>query len=192
MRRVTQFSLVLLAASGLCFMLPSCAHRAHFSDNGRPAIVTVEEFVQLSSATPAPHARGVRLAGRLIRAEATEKGWKALAEWLPFPTGPYAGPGGASPGEDLNFYLLFAGPIDEEGLEQGNELVMTGRVFAMEELTTLLGLRRPVPVLLAECLHVWKSAGTDLRDFQQMDPLDDRYPPPLEETYCADHQKAPS
>lgn len=123
-----------------------------------------------------------------MRAETTGQGVKILAEWLPFPEGPSDGPGGASPGEADRFYALFQGTIDEQGLKRGNEFVLTGRVTGQEEFTTLLGLRRQVPVLLVECLHVWKTAGTDLREFQNMGPLDLRYAPPLEETYCTPSQ----
>ena len=133
--------------------------------------MTPEDFARLS---PAPEGSGVRTAGRLRRAEAAGKGWRVLAGWLPFPTGPHDGPGGASPGDRYHFSAWFPGAIDERGLQWGNEFVLSGRVTGREELMTLHGLRRHVPLLQAECLHVWKTGGTDLRDFQGMTLVDFR------------------
>ena len=187
-RSVTHFALVLLCIPCLFSPLLSCTHQPQFPDNGRPAIVTTDQFAWLSHPAQSPINEGVRIAGRLVRAETTGQGVKILAEWLPFPTGPYDGPGGDSQGERYRFYALFQGAIDEQGLERGNEFVLTGRVSGQEDLMTLQGALQQVPVLLAECLHVWKTAGTDLREYQEMAPVDLRYPPPLEETYCTASQ----
>lgn len=188
MRAVTHVGLWRLCAPGLIAPLLCCAHQPDFPANGRPAVETAEQFARLSRPVRAQGGRGVRIAGRLVRAEATSRGFKLLAEWLPFPERPSEGPGGTSPGEGHRFYALFQGMIDEQGLKRGNEIVLTGRVTGQEEFITLQGLHRQVPMLLVECLHVWKTAGTDLREFQTTNPLDLRYPPPLEETYCTPSQ----
>ncbi len=61
---------------------------------------------------------------------------------------------------------------------------MVGTMRGMREMVTLQGLTKSIPSFQAECMHVWKTAGTDLYEFIWTDPTDNRYPPPLEDTYC--------
>ena len=128
-----------------------------------------------------------QLAGRIIRAETTPRGVTFKAEWLPFPTDTYSGPEARStpePQPHRPFFMHFAGTVDDDGMRQGNEFLLLGQMAGLEDMVTIQGLTKAIPSFTVQCFHIWKTAGTDLYEFIWMAPLNMRYPPPLEETYC--------
>jgi hypothetical protein len=118
----------------------------------------------------------------------TQGGVTFKAKWLPFPENTYAGPEARStpePQPHRPFFIHFSGAVDDDGRRQGNEFLLFGPMAGMKDMVTLQGLTKSIPSFNIQCLHIWKTAGTDLYEFIWMDPLDGRYPSPLEETYCA-------
>ena len=126
-----------------------------------------------------------QLAGRIIRAETIPTGVVFLAEWLPFPKNPFVGPEAKS--TSLSFRRIsmhFSGTVDHDGQRKGNEFLMVGTMGARPKSVAYQNIPASIPYFTVQCLHIWKTAGDDLVEYIWMNPLDDRYPPPLEETYC--------
>ncbi len=164
--------------------MASCHHVPHFPENGLQPIRETEDFAQLVGSSDYPVGTRIRLAGRIVRTEEKPWGFLLLADWLPYPQDTFVGPIRPSPTTEARFFLRYVGPIDEDGRYRGNEFMAFGALLEPHEYFTAQGILRKVPFVKAECLHVWKTAGTPLEEFANMDALDDRYPPPLEETYC--------
>ena len=176
-----------LKVAVLCALLAAsvaCAPRPIFPENGSPAIDTRAEIDALVSRAEPFRGKPVMVAGRLVRAELDENGITILADWLPYPEDTYSGPIQEADEPGLRLYLLYPGAIDELGLWQGNEFLAKATPAGVRDLTTLQGISQPIPLLRVECLHVWKTGASDLAEFVWMDPIDQRYPPPLQETYC--------
>ena len=174
-------------AIAICAFLAACeacAHRPVFPENGAPPIDTPAKLVALVSNAERFRGQDVKVAGRLVRGELDENGITILADWLPYPEDTYSGPIQTADGTGLRFFLLYPGAIDSMGLWQGNEFLARASTAGVRELIGLQATSQPLPVLRAQCLHVWKTGASDLSEFVGMDPLDDRYAPPLQETYC--------
>jgi hypothetical protein len=152
-----------------------------------PIIHTSQDFDELTTDPMQFQHLSIQLAGRIRGAKTTNGGVTFLAEWVPFPNNTYAGPETRSlPRSHRLFFMHFSGIVDEEGKSQGNEFLLFGRMTGLENMVTLQGNVRSIPAFHVHCLHMWKTAATDLYEFIWMH--DDRYPPPLEETYCIPHQ----
>lgn len=188
------FSLVYLDSLGVwCVLLTlvvhGCAHLPSFPIPEVPIIKTAEDYDAVRNYPMQFHNQPVQLAGRIVRAETTTRGVTVKAEWLPFPENTYSGPETRStpePQPHRPFFMHFPGTMDDDGKWQGNEFLLIGHVAGLEDMVTLQGQRKAVPSFNVQCLHIWKTAGTDLYEFIGMAPLNMRYPPPLEETYCVD------
>lgn len=173
----------------LALVVHGCAHLPTFPIRGVPIIKTAEDYDAVRNRPIQYHNQRVQLAGRIVRAETTTRGVTVKAEWLPFPENTYSGPETRStpaPQPHRSFYMHFPGPIDDDGKWQGNEFLLIGHMAGLQDMVTLQGQTKAVPSFDVQCLHIWKTAGTDLYEFIWMAPLNMRYPPPLEETYCVD------
>ncbi len=172
--------LILLA---LMPFVNACTWKRAFPENGGPAIWTTQEFQALTGDQDTFQGHQLRLAGRIVRAEGQNSRFLILAQWLPFPTDEYS-LGGPTDSSSPSLYITYSAEIDEEGLEAGNEFLVAGTLSGTREYVPLIGPQQQAPVIAAECVTIWKTAGTDLSEFTIMHPLDPRYPPPLAKTYC--------
>lgn len=169
----------------LTWIFGACAPLPDFPFPGATIIENQPLYNSLRKRPKDFQGRRVQLAGRIIYSETTSKGVTVLAEWLPFPEDTFAGPETRSTFRSVRpFYMDYEGPIDHDGRRQGNEFLIVGTMTGLGEMVTLHGLTKSIPAFRVQCMHVWKTAGTDLYEFIWTDPTDDRYPPPLEETYC--------
>ena len=170
--------LLLLGVNG-------CSPLSTFPFPETTIIKTEQDFSALNHRSPHAKNRALQLTGRIIRSEMTPQNVSFHAEWLPFPENVIAGPERLSTGQfNRRFSMQFSGAIDGDGRRQGNEFLMVGQFVGMQETWTLHGISKSIPHFLVQCLHIWKTADTDLVEFIWMDPLDESYPPSLEETYC--------
>lgn len=173
------YALLFLTVSG-CASLPT------FPFPEATIIKTQQDFAQLTSRPMQSQDNDVQLAGRIISVETTRKGVTFLAHWLPFPKDAFSGPETRSfEMTNQRFSMDFSGNVDDDGKRQGNEFLMLGKLTGTRDMVTLQGITKSIPYFTVQCLHVWKTAGTDLQEFIWMDPRDESYPPPLEDTYCA-------
>jgi starvation-inducible outer membrane lipoprotein len=122
--------------------------------------------------------RVAQVGGRMISARFSEKGTIITAHELPLKDG------SSPPDEKARpmgiFVFLFAGQIDSAGIQPGNEFVLVGEVEGVELVQTDT-VRRPVPFLVARCVHVWKSGSYAMADFPH---LPGGYSPLEQHTYC--------
>ena len=165
--------------------MQGCSPIPTFPFPGVTIIKTPQDFDDVKNQSKQFQNHSFQLAGRIRGAKTTPQGVIFLADWLPFPEDTYAGPETRStPRSYRLFYLHFSGPVDDDGMSQGNEFLMVGQLAGLEDMVTLLGSTKAIPSFTAQCLHVWKTAFTDLYEFIWMLPSDGRYTPPLEKTYC--------
>ena len=184
--QIQAYSLGVLCAF-LSLDVHGCANIPDFPFQEVPIIKTAQDYDALRNHPRQFQNQPFQLAGRIVRAEKNPGVVTFKAEWLPFPENTYAGPEERStpePQPHRLFYMHFSGTVDHDGRRQGNEFLLVGQMTGMEDMVTLQGLTKSIPSFKIQCLHIWKTAGTDLYEFIWMDPFDDRYPPPLEETYC--------
>ncbi len=178
---------LLIICFGVVFpsiVFSSCAVGLTFPEKEGRAIPTKAELEALSSDPEQFRSERVRLAGRIVRAERTEKGIVILAQWLPYPKDDDSLGGPTDPAEP-RYYLQYSGSIDDDGLQQGNEFLLLATLSGTKHMVPLIGSPRDVPLFNARCIRVWKTGGEDLAGFTSMDPLDHRYPPQLAQTYCS-------
>jgi starvation-inducible outer membrane lipoprotein len=119
-----------------------------------------------------------QVGGRIISVAPSPKGFLITAHELPLKDG------SSPPSEKARpiglFVFLFSGDIDPAGIQPGNEFVLIGEVEGVE-LVQADTVRRPVPFLLAHCLHVWKTGSFAIADFPH---LPAGYSPLEQQTYC--------
>ena len=169
----------------LTHAIQGCAPIPSFPFPGVAILQTSQDFDALKNDPMQFQNLSIQLAGRIRGVETTKKNLTFLAEWLPFPKDTYAGPETrAFPRTNHLFFMHFSGTIDDEGRSQGNEFLLLGQMAGLEDMVTLQGRTRAIPYFNVQCLHIWKTAATDLYEFIRMNPLNNPYPPPLEETYC--------
>lgn len=148
------FSLVLFFCMGLTM---ACQPIPLFSPR---ALEGVDEEFDVAAWTKKPHAmvgRKVQVGGRLLRAEVKDGETFVVAAYLPIV-------------DDLvyesfevrkrqeEFGVFYRATIDPKWLVAGNHFVVVGMTTESKTLS-LNGTERTLPVLRAECLHVWESAG---------------------------------
>ena len=186
------FSRIQIYSIGvLCALLPlavqGCTQLPAFPFPGVPIIKTAQNYDEIRTHPGQFQNQPFQLAGRIVRAETTPRGVTFKAEWLPFPEDTYSGPEARSipePQPHHPFFMHFSGTVDDDGQSQGNEFLLIGHMTGLENLVTFQGITKAIPSFNVQCLHIWKTAGTDLYEYIWMIALDGRYPPPLEETYC--------
>ena len=122
--------------------------------------------------------RVAQVGGRMISVAHSQKGFMVTAHELPVkdnssPPNETARPIGL-------FVFLFPGEIDPTGMQPGNEFVLVGEVEGVE-VVQAESVRRAVPLLVARCLHVWKTGTFAMADFPH---LPAGYSPLEQQTYC--------
>ncbi|MDR4485739.1 MAG: hypothetical protein R3B95_21530 [Nitrospirales bacterium] len=178
--------LVFLCAL-LTLIVHGCAHLPSFPSPGVPIIKIAQDYDAVRNHPVQFQNQPAQLAGRIVHAETTTRGVTFMAEWLPFPENTYSGPETRStpePQPHRLFHMHFSGTVDDDGKRQGNEFLLFGHMAGLEDMVTLQGRTKTIPSFNVQCIHIWKTAGTDLYEFIWMAPLTMGYPPPLEETYC--------
>lgn len=170
------------AIAGCFLIFQGCSSAPLFPTNSSDE-VQKEEFGVFVAQPDVYRGRAVKLAGRVVRVESTEKGTLIIAEWLPYPQKGQYGPGANETTGQNRFKLLYPGVIDPWSSWQGNRFVMTGEIEGTQEMvSSFTGVSKPVPYMVARCIHVWEVG--DNTWWVQPDTEPGGYPY-LQHTYCA-------
>ncbi len=177
---ITRGAAVLLLAS----TLGSCASNQMFPSE---VIEGLDQNFDFTAWRMAPNAGGgkkIELGGRIIQAESKEGGLIIVAAQLPIAEHPTYGPKdmGKRTGE---FALFYQGTIEQKSLSVGNRLIVVGTI-EQAKVVVVDDMKRSLPSLKAQCLHVWVTRGKEIDEF----PFNTGggYEPLEENTYCVPHQ----
>jgi starvation-inducible outer membrane lipoprotein len=123
--------------------------------------------------------RKIQLGGSIIQSVQGQGTTTLVVMHLPIVEHPAYGPKdiGKRSGE---FAVTYVGRVDSPFLQRGNRLIIVGttkpaKVISVDDLP------RSLPVLSAECLHIWNTGGRDIADFPSYGA---GYETLEEETFC--------
>ncbi len=175
-----------LSGGGLCLLLSGCTFPAPSPNHTSPEF-RMEEFGAVVAQPDVYRGRAVRLAGRIVRVEKTEKGTEILADWLPFPAKGQYGPGSNKFDRQGRFSVLYPEPIHRWSSWQGNRFTMTGHLEGtVEMIDSFTGTTATIPAMVARCLHLWETGDNLWGD--QPDNDFSGYPY-RKQTYCTQNQE---
>ena len=164
-----------------------------FPTTANPEITTTEDFDNLSSTVNELKDKRVKIAGKSIRTEENDKGLLVVAEWLPYPSDdlhfsdtPHSHTASSKPTRKRRFTFLYPGAknVDPSLTWKGNKFILIGDIKGQKKVpVTLTGRSASLPHLVASCVRVWKTGGSEVGDAP-----DDLYAayPPLARTFCVD------
>lgn len=177
-----------VARSTCCYALVGCYAVSLLTACSQPffpskALRDVDPSLQISLFSSEVDAyfkgRVAQVGGRMLSVARSDHGFVVTAHELPFQDGSF------TPNEKVRpiglFVFLFPGDIDAVALQAGNEFVLVGEVRGLEIVQTD-GVRRPVPYLIARCVHVWKTGTYAMADFPH---LPGGYSALERQTYCS-------
>jgi len=169
----------------LSLAFAGCAHPALFS---KEVLRNVEENFDLTAWRSAPNASAghtIKVGGKIVQADQTERGLLIVGMQLPIVEHPAFGPMEMGKRSDsFEFALLYADKIDPGALSPGNRFIAVG-LIQRTKVVEVDGAPKTEPFLLARCIHIWRTEGREIADFPSSSG---GYYPLQEDTYCA---KAP-
>ena len=173
---ITRGTAVLLFA----YTLGACASPQMFSSEVMEGVDQNFDFTAWRMTPNAGVGKKIELGGRIIQAESSEGGVVIVAAQLPIADHPTYGPKdmGRRTGE---FALFYQGTIKPKDLSVGNRLIVVG-TLEQAKVVVVNDLKRSLPSLKAQCLHVWVTRGKEIDEF----PFNTGggYEPLEENTYC--------
>jgi hypothetical protein len=87
-------------------------------------------------------------------------------------------------GPPLGQYAVFyPSELDEQALQFGNKFLAVGKVEHTRSVS-VAGIPRTVPVLIAQCLHIWETGRNAIAEFPY---LGGGYYPLPHQTHCVPH-----
>jgi len=163
----------------------ACAQPSLFS---KEVLRGVEENFDLTAWRSAPNASAghtIKVGGKLVQAEQTERGMLIVGMQLPIVEHPAYGPTEMGKRSDsFEFALFYAGTIDPGALSPGNRFIAMG-LIQRTKVVEVDGAPKTEPYLHARCIHIWRTEGREIADFPSSSG---GYYPLQEDTYCT---KAP-
>ncbi len=185
--------LVVLGITGILGAFSACATTTTFPTTANPEITTPEDFDHLASTVIDLKDKRVKIAGKSIRTEEINKGLLVVAEWLPYPSDdlhftetPQSQTMSSKPIKKRRFTFLYPGAknVDPSLTWKGNKFILIGDIQGQKKVPiTLTGKSAFVPHLVASCVRVWKTGGSEVPD--SPDTEFTAYPP-LARTFCVD------
>ena len=170
----------LYALAGVCFVPILCACSQPFFPAKAVRDLDANMQISLFSSEVDTYFKGhvAQVGGRIISVRHSDKGSLITAYELPLEDR------SSTPNEKVRpiglFVFLFPGEIDPAGVQAGNEFVLVGEIEGVEVVQTDT-VRRPVPYLIARCVHVWKTGSFAMADFPH---LPAGYSALDQQTYC--------
>jgi starvation-inducible outer membrane lipoprotein len=120
----------------------------------------------------------VELGGRIVETQAIGGTVTIVTAQLPIVRFPAYGPKqGKSQGE---FVIAYQGKIDQPFLHPGNRIMVVG-ITRGTKLVAVDDVMRSLPLLEANCVHIWKTGNVDIADFSSSGA---GYGVLEEETFC--------
>jgi len=179
---------LLTFTASVCAMLSGCAAHIPFPPEVMDKVPPTFDFEAWRDAGPTNEAgksdAGIKvlLGGRIIQATNDSKGIVIVAQQLPIVNYPAYGPT-----EDVNrigeheFAFAYEGEIEPLDLMRGNRFLIVGTT-ASRRPVLVRGIPKTEPFIIADCIHVWQTAGAEIAEFKE-DP-GGGYSPLPETTYC--------
>ena len=178
-----------LISAGVFLIFQGCSTAPLFP-NYTSEEVQKEQFGVLIAEPDVYRGRAVKVAGRVVGVESTEKGTLIIAEWLPYPQKGQYGPGDNEFTGQNRFTLLYPGAIDPWSSWQGNRFIMTGEIEGTQNMVaSFTGATREVPYMVARCIHVWEVGDNLWWNQPDTDPSGYPY---LQQTFCVQRNESTS
>ncbi len=182
-----------LSIAGLLGTFAGCTTVTTFPQTANPEITTAEDFDNLSTTVNDLKDKRVKIAGKSIRVEENEEGLLVIAEWLPYPSDdlhftetPDSQPTPSKKVRRRRFTFLYPGAknVDPSLTWRGNKFILLADIKGEKTIPiSLTGKSASVPHLVARCVRVWKTGGSQIGDAP--DSQLSAYPP-LARTFCVD------
>lgn len=124
----------------------------------------------------------VQLGGRIVQVDQGNEGTIIITTQLPIVERPVYGPtdNGRRSGQ---FAVFYRGQLDSKWLIPGNRLIVIGTTEPARAVI-VDDVKRSLPSLTAQCLHIWKTVGKEIADFPYN--TGGGYEPVERETFCAE------
>ena len=185
--------IMALGVVGLIGLSQGCTHAPSFPQTDNPEITTAEDFDMMVTDANNLKGKTIKIAGKKVRVEKKDDGLIVIAEWLPFPTDdlhftdtpPSQTDAAKKPG-GRRFTFLYPGAkgTDPSLTWKGNKFILLADIQGKKMTpTSLTGRTTSVPYLVARCIRVWKTGGSEIP--HAPDTEFTAYPP-LARTYCVD------
>jgi starvation-inducible outer membrane lipoprotein len=150
-------TLILILCGGLAAM-QACASIPTFS----PLVMEgIDEQFDVAVWWKTPHAlvgRKVELGGRLVRADVKNGETYLVVSHLPI-VDQLVYESFETPRPTKEYGIYYRATIDPKWLQAGNHLMVVG-ITSQPRTVSINGRQQTIPFVTAECLHLWKSAGT--------------------------------
>ena len=170
-----------------------CTHAPSFPQTDNPEVTTAEDFDMIVKEANSLKGKTIKIAGKKVRVEKQDDGLLVIAEWLPFPTDdlhftdvPPSQAGVVKKARGRRFTFLFPGTKEANSMTtwRGNKFILLADIQGEKMTpTSLTGRTASVPYLVARCIRVWKTGGSEIP--HSPDTEFTAYPP-LARTYCVD------
>lgn len=182
--------LSLLTTLTLCAELSACAAKSPFPPEVMGKVAPTFQFEAWRDAGPSNESgksdAGIKaqLGGRIVQVTENDKGIVIVAEQLPIANYPVYGPREAEQDSrtgNYEFGFLYTGEIEPLDLMRGNRFIVVGTTTSRRPIL-MKGIPKTVPFLIADCIHVWQTAGAEIAEFKE--GVGGGFSPLPETTYC--------
>ena len=179
--------LITFTAS-VCAVLSGCAAHKPFSPEVMDKVTPTFQFEAWRDAGPTNEAgksdSGIKvlLGGRIVQSTKDSKGIVIVAEQLPIVNHPVYGPTeDVKRTGDHEFAFLYPGKLEMLNLMRGNRFIIVGTTTSRRPVL-VNGIPKTEPFLIADCIHVWQTGGTEIAEFKE--DVGGGLSPLPEKTYC--------
>jgi starvation-inducible outer membrane lipoprotein len=172
-------SLGMVVAAGL--VAAGCSTPALFPPEATTNVASAE-FGVVQAQPDVFKGRVVQLAGRIVGVEESADGFLIRAQELPLQKHPVYGPkeiGKPTP----EFAISYRGKLDPAARWYGNKLVVVAVAQGTQDIT-VDGNHRTEPLVVAKCMHVWKTGEYGSYGVADFPHTTDGYYPLEHQTYC--------
>jgi starvation-inducible outer membrane lipoprotein len=174
----------------LCAVLSACTANTPFSPKVMENVSPTFHFEAWRDAGPTNESGKsdagikVQLGGRIVQATENGKGIVIVAAQLPIVNYPVYGPTETEEVTrtgDYEFAFLYPGEIEPLDLMKGNRFIVVGTTTSRRPLL-VNGFPKTEPFLIADCIHVWQTAGAEIAEFKE--GVGGGFSPLPQTTYC--------
>jgi starvation-inducible outer membrane lipoprotein len=172
----------------LCAVLSACAPNTPFPPEVMEKVSPTFQFEAWRDAGPTNESGKsdagikVQLGGRIVQATENGKGIVIVAAQLPIVNYPVYGPTDeVTRTGDYQFAFFYTGEIEPLDLMRGNRFIVVGTTTSRRPVL-VNGIPKTEPFLIADCIHVWQTAGAEIAEFKE--GVGGGFSPLPETTYC--------
>lgn len=165
--------LSMLMILTLCVVLSGCAAHTPFPPEVMEKVSPTFHFEAWRDASPTNESGKsdagikVQLGGRIVQATKNGKGIVIVAAQLPIVNHPMYGPmEDVKRTGDYEFAFLYPGELEALDLMRGNRFIIVGTTTSRRPVL-VNDIPKTEPFLLADCIHVWQTGGTEIAEFKE-------------------------